>query len=551
MFKNLASKGNFKYRPSAIGATTLCLQEQGIKEVIDKHEANSLNSISNYTKIIGHLHVAISILVFVNIVLSVIDNVMFSQRFDKEVLKTDLNRTEPIGEYTREQLEQLKYIEISLAENLLRTSNFVIIVIINILTFKTYSYSLEIQKYYMYCTKEDSLISSGMFTNLITEICIMSIFYPPYINVLMVLESLTHIHFYSLNSICLYFVFIKLYSFFRSFAYFTKWLIEDNVAVCNKYIGTPGIKFASRSTYKQSPIQMITLAFIIMILLFGLMLNLLDFAVFVKKGDNTYDKVEKGQDLSIWIIVETCTTLGYGEFIPISYLGKFSTMLSGLCGWFIISLLIIVAGDMLALNVEEHDAFILYKKRKLKEKTEKIARRVIKQVLLFRMVLMTQYKRNTFPFLLANKIYDIFYFSRITEERKKILMKKLRENNFDIPNDVQNIIDKINPTFMNFYNKIICLNTINNECLNFVKVNNFLNSFLPSTNEEMNRVTKSIENNFNRLDEYIGRKIGFFKSQFEDLVEDTKLFNNRIKSIIEVQNKIVDIYIKIHNKNEE
>jgi hypothetical protein len=549
--KNLITKGNFKYRPSAMGPATICLQEQVIKEVINKHEANSLNSISNYTKIIGLLHVAISILVFINIVLSVIDNVWFSQRFDKEILKSDLNRTETIREYSREQLEKLKNIQISLAENLLRSCNFIIIIIINILTFKTYSYSLEIQKYYMYCTKEDSLISSGMFTNLITEICIMSIFYPPYINVLMDLESLTHIHFYSLNSICLYFVFIKLYSFFRTFAFFTKWLIDDNVAVCNKYIGTPGIKFASRSTYKQRPIQMITLAFIIMILLFGLMLNLLDFAVFVKKGDHTFEKVEKGQDLSIWIIVETCTTLGYGEYTPISYLGKFSTMLSGLSGWFIISLLIIVAGDMLALNGEEHDAFILYKKRRIKEKTEKIARRVITQVLLFRMVLMTQYKRNTFPFLLANMIYDIFYFSRISEERKRMLMRKLRENNYEITNDVQNVIDKINPIFINFYNKIICLNIINNECLNFVKVNNFLNSFLPSTNEEMNRVTKSIENNFNRLDDYIGKKIGHLKNQFEDLVENTKLFNNRIKSIIEIQNKIADFYIKLHNQNEE
>jgi hypothetical protein len=287
----------------------------------------------------------------------------------------------------------------------------------------------------------------------------------------------------------------------------------------------------------------------LMVLLFGFTLNILDFAVFLNVKDDVYQKVDKSMELSLWIIIETCSTLGYGEVTPKSYLGKFATILSALFGWFFISLLIIVAGEKLELKGEEFDAYILYKKKAIREKTENKARIVILNILLFRMILMNQHKRMTFPFLLANKNYDIFYFAKIGFEKSNEIYNKLKKRNFKLNSDIRKIINEINPIFLNFYNKIISKNKISAEALEFYRLNRFLNSFLPNSNEEMHKVTKSIEKNYSKLDDYISSKLSYIKDEFNDLFDSTIDFNEKMKGIIDMQNKLASTVLEVNNKS--
>jgi hypothetical protein len=60
---------------------------------------------------------------------------------------------------------------------------------------------------------------------------------------------------------------------------------------------------------------------------------------------------------NIYMIVVTMTTVGYGDFVPITTLGKMVTITTALWGGFIISLLIVSVNDIFALSEPQKVAY--------------------------------------------------------------------------------------------------------------------------------------------------------------------------------------------------
>lgn len=57
------------------------------------------------------------------------------------------------------------------------------------------------------------------------------------------------------------------------------------------------------------------------------------------------------------MVVVTLTTVGYGDFVPITSLGKIVTICTAFWGGFIISLLIVSVNDIFNLSVPQRIAY--------------------------------------------------------------------------------------------------------------------------------------------------------------------------------------------------
>ena len=130
----------------------------------------------------------------------------------------------------------------------------------------------------------------------------------------------------------------------------------------------------------------------------------------------------------------------------------------------------------------------------------------------------------------------------------KNIFKELVKNNFILNKEMNNIIDGINQNFLRFYNKITCFNTVNQDCIQFSKLNLFLNSFLPSSSEGMVKFARSVDKNFNKIEEYVADRLESSLKDMDYLKESSNNFNERIKNIFEIQKKIARIVMNLNDK---
>ncbi len=511
-----------------------------------KVKNKEFSSLSKKTQIRCY-YLAISFLVIVNLVITLVDNELAVLKLAHFYRKSN---NSPIS--TNKELIETSFqtVEINSVDNILRIVNLGIVLIINIFLLMIYKSELRIQKYYYYCTSLDNLFSSGLWKSLFIEILVLSLFTPPF----------TYIHFnfnlfglmfiYTLNSFIAFLSIFKLYVIFKCYALFSKWNNSDNMPICNKYFGKPGISFIFKATFNQNPLRLTFIFFILSISFFSLLLNFFNIGVFNVNDLVGYSKIDEDLETSIWVILETCVTLGYGEIItPKTFVSRLIAIISALIGWTCISFLILFARVILELDVEENNSFILYKKLEIEEKTNNQASKVIWRLIQFRMVLTN--KEHKIPdFLLYNKNYQIDFFLT----KFKTTLNLNYENFMNHRKEslkFEEEIKKIPPFFLRFYNKFMSFNEVNHACISFNKSMNIFKSFSPSSSEEMSRVSKNIDKNYGKLNDYITSKFKFIRNNLDILSNDAREFKNKMRRIIKIQKKITDYYVKINNEISE
>ena len=55
----------------------------------------------------------------------------------------------------------------------------------------------------------------------------------------------------------------------------------------------------------------------------------------------------------LWIVIITLTTVGYGDFVPETFGGKFIAIITALWGAFIISLFVLVQSNIFELDSDQ------------------------------------------------------------------------------------------------------------------------------------------------------------------------------------------------------
>ena len=109
--------------------------------------------------------------------------------------------------------------------------------------------------------------------------------------------------------------------------------------LCHSYGFTANLRFTFKSLLKTDPARtvMVTFFFSVLVLAYCLRIFEIEYYIAIEQRDfNSYFS-------SIWCVVITMTTVGYGDMYPVTDFGRCVAIVCALWGLFITSLFIIIA----------------------------------------------------------------------------------------------------------------------------------------------------------------------------------------------------------------
>jgi len=197
-----------------------------------------------------------------------------------------------------------------------------------------------------------TLWSSGQVKWLISEMIICSIHSPPFVNFTWTEEQQTEELTYSLDTIFTMIILIRCYWLLRVFTVYSYWNSEDTEKVLNEWRIFGGRTFAIKWELKERPY---------MILLVSILTSMFIFGFALRSAEIPYMAVS-GQDWtylwhSIWCIIITMTTVGYGDFYPLTYVGRGIGVWACFLGTFLISLMIVSLTISVQFTINQQSAY--------------------------------------------------------------------------------------------------------------------------------------------------------------------------------------------------
>lgn len=334
----------------------------------------------SYFTRIRHIEVALGALSLVNIIASIVDVQIFANRFAAIGLQA---QNDPL----------------TLAENMLRAINIVISFLMTFLIYLRYKCLLTKKKSDQTLSQKDTMASSSDFKYCILESAISLVFYPPLLTGIYVGEVNQYRYCIAINSIITLVIFIKVYHLIRAYIHFSKYSNFDAQSICNKFKVSGKETFLIKAEIKARPKLMIGIILVSFTLFMSFFLRTFEGGVsaFTKidrlaseeSEQLSFIKIPPGKgvvDLSYiyncwWFIIETITTVGYGDAYPKTLIGRTVGALACIIGIFLIALITNSLSQYIEFDQQESKAFFVMKKMQLEVGMGKKAIHIIKAVL--------------------------------------------------------------------------------------------------------------------------------------------------------------------------
>ena len=143
--------------------------------------------------------------------------------------------------------------------------------------------------------------------------------------------------------------FLRIYFVIRAFFNYNIYMDLYSKKLCKTYGFTANIRFTFKSLLKTSPgILVLTITFG-SILLLSYLLRIFELPYWRALGQLDFDNFF----ISIWCIIISMTTVGYGDFYPGTDFGRVIIIFTAFWGTFLISLLILIASNVFELTANE------------------------------------------------------------------------------------------------------------------------------------------------------------------------------------------------------
>ena len=520
----------------------------------DNHQSTKLNSKKKSIDFQKIADITIGILSLVNIIVSI-----FTAEFSFDelelVVKNQMNQVNA-QYFSDREISVIHDRIVSTKENILRI--LCIILTTSMLLLQTLKYKHKVNDMIKdkSLSKFDNLFSSGLYKKYALECLVILPCYPPYLNYIISGELLAYYFVYDLNSIIVLLSFFKFYFVFKIYNYYSQWTSLTARAVCNKHKVNQGLVFAIKTNIKVKPYIFLILSGLFILLLLTIAIRIAEFGM--KKvnsessfiGDNPLQLFSK----CIWLIIISMTTVGYGDEVPVSTLGRVIGVLSCLIGMILISLLVFTFAIIIEFNQEEKDVYMTIKKKEADIKVITKAAYVIKNILFIKQKL----KNNNCSFQSQSKSIDISSQSLVSrsscidESRLKyycysyIYLRLIcfHVNSFKYYNKLSRVVlvpikelfDKIEDNFQhNFKHLTRILNGIENQTTDFVKLQ-------IKADKNLN-ILQKIKDNQLLFAEYL---VNYNNTQFNSSL--VKCFNNHYKKRIH-KSCSIESEIKLANSN--
>jgi potassium intermediate/small conductance calcium-activated channel subfamily N protein 2 len=165
--------------------------------------------------------------------------------------------------------------------------------------------------------------------------------------------------------------------------------------------------FAIRSFMKTSPFIFTSLVMGFSIVVFSQALRICEGPLTRVLDDMDLHDIEN----SIWVVILTMTTVGYGDYYPRTIGGRGVIFFCSITGVIIVSIVVVTVTNLLEMEKVESKAFTTINRVQLKAKVKKQAAKVIQQLL--RLHMKTVKKKSL-------KSSALFKLDRNLEEFKKV-----------------------------------------------------------------------------------------------------------------------------------
>ena len=110
-----------------------------------------------------------------------------------------------------------------------------------------------------------------------------------------------------------------------------------------------GISFYLRSVLKEQPLIFLSVCLFVLVVFFGLLIRIYERGI----PQVTLGEVFEYYWNAFWLVIITMTTVGYGDIVPRTHVGRFINMFACVMGTFLISFLTVSLMDVLLLKDRE------------------------------------------------------------------------------------------------------------------------------------------------------------------------------------------------------
>lgn len=158
--------------------------------------------------------------------------------------------------------------------------------------------------------------------------------------------------YYLLSDFILAFMFIRCIFLFRAIINYSIFMDIYSKKLCKSYGFTANVRFAFKCFIRAEPGASVAIVLFSSVLLLSYLLRIFELPYEISVGTITWN----GYFDSIWCIIITMTTVGYGDVTPRTVFGRLVAITAALWGTFLISLLILSVGEIFSLNYQEQKA---------------------------------------------------------------------------------------------------------------------------------------------------------------------------------------------------
>lgn len=238
---------------------------------------------------------------------------------------------------------------------------------------------------------------------------------------------------YTLNAIFCLICLLRMWYFIKFYLIYSDYYSPRTQRVCQMNNFDTNLTFSLKANMVKTP-------YIAYLLLFLVVLTYCSYClrIFERELDDASGRNFSSFWNTIWCLIITMTTVGYGDYYPSSTLGRMIGILACICGVFLISMLIVTITNVLNFQGTERNVFLILQRIKLTKEKDDIASKLIVKYLKF-MKLLKKSKNIQEELKLKDKLRDeiqlcLHYFREKSAEI---------DSTFPAYSDFDNVIDNL------------------------------------------------------------------------------------------------------------